>query len=146
MSVVPPRGLMVEISQSGVVRGSRKSAPPTSTRCPNLLLSLLSDFQTFLKVFAQTSLAMPSLCHFLFTRIRYVQLSHFFIQVRYGLVARICRSHLQSQFTVQCRQGPGSIPGVGKRSFCLFLDKKVPFFLLFNSVGWSAHFWSAKHQ
>ena len=47
-------------------------------------------------------------------------ISSLFIQVRYGLVARICRSHSQSQFTVQCRQGPGSIPGVGKRSFLPF--------------------------
>jgi hypothetical protein len=52
-------------------------------------------------------------------------ISSLFIQVRYGLVARICRSHSQSQFTVQCRQGPGSIPGVGKHSFCLFDELKM---------------------
>jgi hypothetical protein len=52
-------------------------------------------------------------------------ISSLFIQVRYGLVARICRSHSQSQFTVQCRQGPGSIPGVGKCSFCLFDELEI---------------------
>ena len=57
--------------------------------------------------------------NFLFSFI-YALYSLLSIKIRYGLVARICRSHLQSQFTVQCRQGPGSIPGVGSTFVLLF--------------------------
>ena len=39
--------------------------------------------------------------------------------IRYGLVARICRSH-RRVCSQQRRQGPGSIPGVGKTFFCQY--------------------------